>query len=208
RRGGLVPVDADVERGTEAAGVPLHHRSDAELVEALGDDRQTDEPGSVAGHEAHVVGRDFFGRHHEVALVLPVLVIDDDHELAGFDVGDCLWNGGEWHARGSLPAEVSGYVTCDDVGLEVAYAAPTLVAGDRGFERVRDQSDFEGAGRPVHGGHGQAHAIDRDRALQSDEPRYGGGELERHLFAGLCKLDLDDGGGGVDVALDEVAVQR
>ena len=41
-------------------------------------------------HEIDRLGRDAVGGDGEVALVLAVLVVDDDHELAGADVGDRL----------------------------------------------------------------------------------------------------------------------
>ncbi len=48
-------------------------------------------------HEADVLGGDQLRSHYEVALVLAILVIHDDHELAGFEVGDRLRNGGKAH---------------------------------------------------------------------------------------------------------------
>src|SRR6266851_4560869 len=78
-------------------------------------------------------------------------------------------------ARRSLPAKVSLQgsldVAGDYVGLEVGDSALLVAPRDRVFQRVGDQGDFERAGRLVHRGHGEAHAVDRDRALDRDEPR-------------------------------------
>ena len=90
-------VDAHAEGGAEAARVPLHHRRNAELVETLGLDGQADEARAVVGHETDVVWGDELGGDDEVALVLAVLIVDHDHELALLDVGNGLGDGGKGH---------------------------------------------------------------------------------------------------------------
>ena len=51
----------------------------------------------MAGHEAHVVGRHELSRDDKVTLVLAVLVVDHDHELARFEFGDGLRDCGQAH---------------------------------------------------------------------------------------------------------------
>ena len=58
------------------------HQRDAQLVEPLAGHRQADEAAAVAGHEVDRLGRHLLGRDREVALVLAVLVVDDDDHLA------------------------------------------------------------------------------------------------------------------------------
>ena len=48
----------------------------------------------MSGHEADVLRRHELRRDHQIALVLAILVVDDDHELAGFEVGNCFGDGG------------------------------------------------------------------------------------------------------------------
>ena len=87
-------------------------------------------PGSVPGHEADVLGRDQLRRDDEVAFVLAVLVVDDDHELAGFEIRDRLGNGGQAHGHQILLAQVSSHVPGYDVGFEVDHR-PGLVRPPR-----------------------------------------------------------------------------
>src|SRR5262249_27399015 len=48
--------------------------------------READQAARVRRHEVDVLGRDELGREHEVALVLAILVVDQDHHLAGADL--------------------------------------------------------------------------------------------------------------------------
>src|SRR5258708_29655175 len=106
--------------------------------------------------------------------------------------------------RRSLPAEVSLQgslmgslqgsldVTGDYVGLEVDHGALLVAVRDRVFQGVGNQGDLEGAGRLVDRRHCEADAVDRDRALDRDEPRKGGGQLDRDLFARCDVRDRSD----------------
>ena len=62
--------------------VPDDHQRELQLVEPLALHRQADDAARVADHERHLLGRHLLGRDDEVALVLAVLVVDDDDELA------------------------------------------------------------------------------------------------------------------------------
>ncbi len=68
----------------------VRHRTQLELVAALGREAEADEPAAVGGHERDRLGRDELRRDREVALVLPVGVVDDDDEAARADVLDRL----------------------------------------------------------------------------------------------------------------------
>ena len=52
-------------------------------------------PAALARHEVDRLGRHLLGREHEVALVLAVLVVHDDDELARAEVLDGALDGGE-----------------------------------------------------------------------------------------------------------------
>ena len=89
-RHAVARFDADRERRAErraAAPGSLHHR-EAELVDLRFGERDADEAAPVHGHEVDGLGRDVLGRHREIAFVLAILVVDEDHHLAGADVGE------------------------------------------------------------------------------------------------------------------------
>src|SRR5262252_5593709 len=90
-------LDGHAERGAVAAGVVVHHRLDLELVEPGGEDGRADQAARVAGHERDLLGRDQLGSDAEVALVLAVLVVDDDDEPAVLEVRQGLGYGCESH---------------------------------------------------------------------------------------------------------------
>src|SRR5207247_686761 len=71
------------------------HERDPKLVEAECGDRHADDAPPVGGHEVHGLGRDILGSHDEVAFVLSIRVVDDDHHPAGPDVQQGLLDGRE-----------------------------------------------------------------------------------------------------------------
>ena len=95
-------VDRDGEGGALRLGVVGHHQRDAELVEAGPDHRQADHAAGVADHEGDPLGGDLLGGNDEVALVLPVGVVDDDDELPPGDGGDRLVDRRERHRLSPL----------------------------------------------------------------------------------------------------------
>ena len=117
-----------------ALGVVGHHQREPQLVEALALDRHADHAARVADHERHRLGRHLLGRHDEVALVLAVGVVDDDHELTPLDGGDGFSILCERHrllsARAielrSVAREQSLDVLGDDVHFEVHRVAGLL----------------------------------------------------------------------------------
>ena len=85
RRGPVAVVDADGEGGALRLGVLADHERQLELVGPLGQQRHADDARGVGQEEGDLLGRDRLGRHDEVALVLAVLVVDHDHDLAPAD---------------------------------------------------------------------------------------------------------------------------
>ena len=80
--------------------------------------------------ERDLLRRDELGRHDEVALVLTVLVVDDDHDLAAADRRDRILDLGESHLLASLPFEQSFDILRGHVDLEVhapAHRLPSVV---------------------------------------------------------------------------------
>ena len=82
--------DGNGEVGAVARAVVLDHRAQAEARGVLLGDRHADQAAPVAREEVDLVGRDELGGEHEVALVLAVLVVDQDHDPAGPDLPDDL----------------------------------------------------------------------------------------------------------------------
>ena len=85
RRRAVPEVHAHRERGALALGVVRLHLAEVELAGALGGDRRADQARGVVEEERDLVGRRRLGRHDQVALVLAVLVVDDDDDLATTD---------------------------------------------------------------------------------------------------------------------------
>ena len=83
-RASIETVNA-VPNGVSFSAVAHHHRQ-VELARALGREREADQAAPVHGHEVHGLGRALLGGHAQVALVLAVLVVDEDDHLAGADL--------------------------------------------------------------------------------------------------------------------------
>ena len=97
RRGAVAVVDAHGERRALGLGVGRDHEGQVEQVGPLGQQRCADDAGRVGQEEGDLLRRGGLGRHDQVTLVLPVLVVDhDDHaELA--DGLDGFFDGRESH---------------------------------------------------------------------------------------------------------------
>ena len=78
----------------QSVGV-AHHERQAQLAAAITRQCQTDQAAPVARHEIHVLGTDTFGRHHQIALVLAILVIHDHGHFAVAQVAENLIDGVE-----------------------------------------------------------------------------------------------------------------
>ena len=196
-----------------ALGVVGDHQREPQLVEPLALDRHADHAARVADHERHRLGRHLLGRHDEVALVLAIGVVDDDHELAPCDGGDGVLDLGERHAR--LPAcrscvgssRRSTYFA-SDVDLEVDGVARPLGPERRDRERVRDHRDAR-TPSSCERGDGEADAVDGDRALLDDVAQHVARRGERRCGSSRrpAACALDDRADAVDVALHDVATE-
>ena len=137
------------------------------------------QPRAWRGHEVDGVGRHELGGHHEVALVLAVLVVDDDDHLAGGDVLERLldaWRtdvvaarlgsppraSGPRPMRGAPPTSFSTYLA--RMSTSRLTGVPGAAVAEVGaLERLGDERDVEG--RLVDARHGERDAVHRDRAL-------------------------------------------
>ena len=87
----LEVVDGDGERRAQERRVVVHLHVQLQLVAALLGDGGAEHPAAVLEHEVDVLGGDLLRRHDEVALVLAVLVVDDDDEFALAEILDGLF---------------------------------------------------------------------------------------------------------------------
>ena len=80
--------DRDRERRPEIGRVLAHHERKLQLVTALFGQSQTDQAAAMPRHEVDRFGSHLLGGQDEVALVLAVLVVHDDHETARLELLD------------------------------------------------------------------------------------------------------------------------
>jgi hypothetical protein len=91
----VLRLDGDGEGGGVAGAVGLGHQRQAELLDPPAVHRQADQAAGEAGHEVDRVRRGELGGDDEVALVLAVLVIDQDEHAAAAGLLDQLLGGGD-----------------------------------------------------------------------------------------------------------------
>ena len=90
-------VDRHQERGALALGVGLHHEREVELGGPLLGDRRAQVARRVVEEEGDLLGGGELGRHDEVTLVLAVLVVDHDEDLAPRVGRDGIFDPSEGH---------------------------------------------------------------------------------------------------------------
>ena len=113
------------------------------------------EAAAVAGHEVDDLGRDLLRGDREVALVLAVLVVDDDDHLAGPDVLEGLGDGAERHGaflagrrqRPRAARSRSTYLAITSASRFTRLARPSRPAGSS-LRSVYGMSATEKAPRP------------------------------------------------------------
>ena len=87
-RDAVAGVDGDRVGRAQLVLVVRRHQRDLEPVEHVAGHRHADHAAGVPDGEGHQLGRRLGGGEDDVALVLAVLVVDDDDAPAGRDVGD------------------------------------------------------------------------------------------------------------------------
>src|SRR2546428_780165 len=81
------------DRRSHGGGVVGNHHRDLELVEALSQEGHANQATAVLRHEVHRFRGHAVGRHHEVTLVLAVLVVHDEEDAPLPDLLDALLDG-------------------------------------------------------------------------------------------------------------------
>ena len=98
RRDPAPRFDRHRERRAVRRRVVLHHQRQIQLFASLFRQREADQSAAVFGHEVDRIRRDLLRGDAEIAFVLAIFVVDDDHELAaaievrGF-LDRCKWHG-------------------------------------------------------------------------------------------------------------------
>ena len=96
-RTGAGVVDRHAERRVARRTPGRDHRIDVELVETARVAGHADEPAGPAQHEVDGFPRHPAGGHREVAFVLAVFVVDDEHHLASTNTPQRLVDRGQLH---------------------------------------------------------------------------------------------------------------
>ena len=84
-------VDGNSEGGSQQRRVVMHLHVEVQFSATLFGDRGTEHTTTIFEHEIHMVRRYFFCRHDEIALVLAVLVVDNNDKFACLEVFDSLF---------------------------------------------------------------------------------------------------------------------
>ena len=122
----LARLDRDGEGGFVAAAVVARHRLQPELVGALLGQRQADQSAAVARHEIDRVGSRHLRGDDEVALILAVVVVDEDeHAAVARLVDDRL--GADQHVGGAALDQFFEPFSVSAVGFQSV--APSLRKG-------------------------------------------------------------------------------
>ena len=93
RGGAGLEIDGDGERGAVRIVPVGHHQGKVEGVGSLIGQGDADDAGGVADHEGERFGRGQLGRHDEVAFVLAVGVVGDQHHPARRQLGEGVGHG-------------------------------------------------------------------------------------------------------------------
>ena len=154
-------VNGRAERGA----VLLDHRVQIELLRPLGHDRHAELAPPVRDHERDRLGRHAIGRRDEVALVLALIVVDDDHhaplghgfqrvfdfrEFGGHDLVSIQLSTRPFtasHSRHPAPVRLDLSSRADDSGVECPLPVrPTGELRSRGRDAMASRRPMPGPG--------------------------------------------------------------
>ena len=85
------------EVGAHLRAVVEHHRRQIQLSAALFGEREADQAAAILRHEVDRGRRRELRGHHQIALVLAVFLIDQDHHAPGLDLRDDLRDAADRH---------------------------------------------------------------------------------------------------------------
>ena len=120
-----VGVHGNREGGPLRIGVLVRHERKTQRGGTWLRQRDADEAPAELGHEVHRLGRHEGSRTNQVSLVLAILVVGDDDDLALTDVLQGLFDGIERHGQMLLPATMVPVRRVSCCG-DVRFATQTL----------------------------------------------------------------------------------
>ena len=92
-------LNRDGERRFMTRGIVDRHHRQAKTIHPFGRHRQADQAAAMKGHEIDRLRGSEFGRDHQIALVFPVLVIDQNEHPPGPRLGDDVLGRGDGAAQ-------------------------------------------------------------------------------------------------------------
>ena len=208
----LAGVDGDRVRGAAPVLVDPEHRRQVEPVGVGLGDGHADVAGGVPDHEGDQLRRRELGGEDQVALVLAVLVVDDDDGAAVLDGGDGALDGVEAPQRAAHdrpPSRRSTYLAITSTSRltgSPGARAPSVVS-----RRVVGMRLTSNQGLGVVGGadraDGERDAVDGDRALLDDVAGQLGRQADAHDLPVLAGRAGQRRADAVDVALHHVPAE-
>ena len=183
--------DCHREGGFEPRGVLGDHHRNLQLVEAFPRHREANQAPAVPRHEVDGLGSDLLCGNSEVALILSILVVDDDDHLASSDCVDSFTDRRKRplasHRLRAFGPPAGLFLRHDGVLCPLAYGAYDVFPDDIAFkiDGVADTGVAQIGVQPCirhdlnidtralfvfffKGGNGQADAIDSDGTLWHD----------------------------------------
>ena len=95
----VLRVDRHAERRAERRRVRVDGERNVQLVEPLAGEREADLSAAVARHEVDHRRRHFLRRDRQIAFVLPIGIVDDNHHAAGANLLDRVFDSRERRLR-------------------------------------------------------------------------------------------------------------
>ena len=148
-------VDGDGELGALRLPVVADHQLQPDSVAPFAGHRQADQAATVPCHEVDRLRCRVRGRHHEIALVLTVLVVNEHHHAAVSELGDEIVYGVESHGPGVLIRAAPSSPEAE---------APIMHSARRGHVRATNIARVRTTPAGTRG--------DARRSARSDRPRY------------------------------------
>jgi len=116
--------------GTQRRCVVFDHRLQAEPVADVGQNGHAKLAPAVGDHEVDRLGRHFLGGADKISLILAVLGIDHDYNIAAIDSVDSFFDSGKMEVFGNHILGISRLSPCRD-NLPFTLTAADIISGSR-----------------------------------------------------------------------------
>src|SRR6266480_1083662 len=166
----MPPSSRMISHSTVARAVLLDHRPQAQALRMRLGDRHADQAAAVLGKKIDLLRRDEVGGENQVALVLALLVVHQDHDLAGADRRD---DAGDRADGSGLSAHSPNFMPL--LLLRFAFRGASFLADARRLAGARAQVIELGAAHialALHLDRGDQRRVGLERALDAFTRRY------------------------------------